>query len=53
LISVILDEGLNDPPGALAVVDDAITALGSTPALVRQKAKVLVIRETISQRPGS
>jgi hypothetical protein len=39
--SVILDEGLNDRPAALAVVDDAITALGSTPALVRQKAKVL------------
>ena len=39
--SVILDEGLNDQAAALAVVDESITALGSTPALVRQKAKVL------------
>jgi hypothetical protein len=39
--SVILDEGLNDQPAALAVVDNAIRELGSTPALVRQKAKVL------------
>src|SRR5262249_6629856 len=39
--SVLLDEGLNDQPAALAVVDQAIRELGSTPALVRQKAKVL------------
>ncbi|MGA2794449.1 MAG: hypothetical protein ABSE69_13120 [Roseiarcus sp.] len=39
--SVILDEGLNDQPAALAVVDNAIREIGSTPALVRQKAKVL------------
>lgn len=39
--SVILDEGLNDQPAALVVVDEAITTFGSTPALIRQKAKVL------------
>jgi hypothetical protein len=39
--SVILDEGLNDQPAAIAVVDSAIRELGDTPILVRQKAKVL------------
>jgi hypothetical protein len=39
--SVILDEGLNDRMASLNVVDNAIRELGSTPALVRQKAKVL------------
>jgi hypothetical protein len=39
--SVILDEGLNDQPAALAVIDNAIRELGNVPALVRQKAKVL------------
>jgi hypothetical protein len=39
--SVILDEGLNDKMAAIAVVDEAIEEMGSAPALVRQKAKVL------------
>ena len=39
--SIILDEGLNDQPAALVVVDIAIREIGSAPALVRQKAKVL------------
>jgi hypothetical protein len=39
--SILLDEGLNDQEAALAVVDAAIGEMGATPALVRQKAKVL------------
>ena len=39
--SVILDEGLNNRIAAIAVVDEAIAEMGSAPALVRQKAKVL------------
>ena len=39
--SVILDEGLNDRTAAIAVVDEVIAEMGSAPALVRQKAKVL------------
>lgn len=39
--SVILDEGLGDQLTAIAVVEDAMNELGSTPTLIRQKAKVL------------
>ena len=39
--SVILDEGLDDRAAAIAVVDEAVAEIGSTPALLRQKAKVL------------
>jgi tetratricopeptide (TPR) repeat protein len=39
--SVILDEGLNDGEQALAVVDAALAQYGKTPALIRQKSKVL------------
>lgn len=48
--SVILDEGLNDQAAALVAVDEAITTLGSTPALIRQKAKVL---SSLRRRSGS
>lgn len=39
--SVILDEGVEDRTGSLAVIDAAIEAFGKRPALIRQKAKVL------------
>lgn len=39
--SVILDEGLKDGQQSLAVVDAAIAQYGSSPALIRQKSKVL------------
>ena len=39
--SVILDEEFNERTAAIAVVDKAIAEMGSAPALVRQKAKVL------------
>jgi len=39
--SVILDEGLSDGSAALETVDAAMAEFGESPALVRQKAKVL------------
>lgn len=39
--SVILDEGLGDAAAAIVAVDEAMAELSSTPALIRQKAKVL------------
>jgi hypothetical protein len=39
--SVVLDEVINDRPEAIAIVDAGIMEFGSTPTLIRQKAKVL------------